>query len=245
MSLQDKVILITGGSKGIGRAIALGAANQGAKVVINYSSDSAAADEVVNTIGGDRAIAVRADNSQTSEVQKLVDATVAKFGRIDVLIPNAAVMLMRTVENTTEDDFDAMYNTNVKGPYFLVQKALPHMPKGGRVIFLSTTVLVTSNLPPPYLLYASTKGSIEQMTKYMAKDLASKGITVNAVAPGPTGTDLFYKDKTEEMVSRISAGSPFGRIGTPEEIASVTLFVAGEGSSWVTGQTIRVNGGMA
>lgn len=121
MSLQDKVVLITGGSKGIGKAIALGAAAQGAKVVVNYSSDSSAADDVVNAIGGDRAIAVRADNSKTSELQKLVDATVAKFGRIDVLIPNAALMIMRTAENTTEEDFDKMFNTNVKGPYFLVQ----------------------------------------------------------------------------------------------------------------------------
>ncbi|EFQ33669.1 short chain dehydrogenase [Colletotrichum graminicola] len=245
MSLQDKVVLVTGGSKGIGRAIAIGAAAQGAKVVINYSSDSSAADEVVKTIGSDRVIAVRADNSKTSELQRLVDATVDRFGRIDVLVPNAAIMHMRTVENTSEEDFDAMFNTNVKGPYFLVQKALPHMPKGGRIIFLSTTVLATSNLPPPYLLYASTKGSIEQMTKYMAKDLASKGITVNAIAPGPIGTELFYKGKTDEMIQRANASSPFNRIGTPEEVASVVLFLSGKESTWVTGQTIRVNGGVA
>lgn len=119
------------------------------------------------------------------------------------------------------------------------------MPEGGRVIFLSTTVLASSNLPPPYLLYASTKGSIEQMTKFMAKDLAGKGITVNAIAPGPTGTELFYKGKTEEMIKRAGASSPFNRIGTPEEVASVALFLASKESSWVTGQTIRVNGGVA
>ncbi|KAK1726524.1 hypothetical protein CaCOL14_012226 [Colletotrichum acutatum] len=245
MSLQDKVILITGGSKGIGKAIALDAAAQGAKIVVNYSSDSSAADEVVKTIGSDRAIAVRADGSKTAELQKLVDATVDKFGKIDVLIPNAAIMHMRTVENTTEEDFDQMFNTNVKGPYFLVQKALPHMSDGGRIIFLSTTVLASSSLPPPYLLYASTKGSIEQMTKYMAKDLAKKGINVNAIAPGPTGTDLFYKGKTEEMLKHITASSPYNRIGTPEEIASVAIFLSGKESSWVTGQIIRVNGGAA
>ncbi|KAH0438590.1 hypothetical protein CcaCcLH18_03297 [Colletotrichum camelliae] len=245
MSLQDKVIVITGGSKGIGRAIALSAASQGAKVVVNYSSDSSAADEVVSKIGSDRAIAVKADNSKMPELQKLVDATVDKFGRIDVLIPNAALMHMRTVENTTEEDFDIMFNTNVKGPYFLVQKALPHMSEGGRIILLSTTVLASSSLPPNYLLYASTKGSIEQMTKYMAKDLATKGITINAIAPGPTGTDLFYKGKTQEMVQRVASMSPFGRIGTPEEIADVAIFLSGKGSSWVTGQVIRVNGGTA
>lgn len=119
------------------------------------------------------------------------------------------------------------------------------MSEGGRVILLSTTVLASSNLPPPYLLYASTKGSIDQMTKYMAKDLAKKGITVNAVAPGPTGTDLFYKDKTLEMVKQVTAGNPFGRIGTPEEIAAVAVFLASKESAWVTGQVIRVNGGTA
>lgn len=121
MSLQDKVVVVTGGSKGIGRAIVIGAAAQGAKVVVNYSSDSSAADEVVRTIGSERAFAVRADNSKTTELQTLVDSTIDKFGRIDVLIPNAAVMHMRTVENTSEEDFDVMFNTNVKGPYFLVQ----------------------------------------------------------------------------------------------------------------------------
>ncbi|KAK1986845.1 short chain dehydrogenase [Colletotrichum cereale] len=245
MSLQDKVVLVTGGSKGIGRAIAIGAAAQGAKVVVNYSNDSSAADEVVRTIGGDRVIAVRADNSKTSDLQRLVDATIDRFGRIDILVPNAAIMHMRTVENTSEEDFDAMFNTNVKGPYFLVQKSLPHMPEGGRIIFLSTTVLATSNLPPPYLLYASTKGSIEQMTKYMAKDLATKGITVNAIAPGPIGTELFYNGKTDEMIQRANESSPFKRIGTPEEVAAVALFLSGKESTWVTGQTIRVNGGVA
>ncbi|KAL0935737.1 short-chain dehydrogenase [Colletotrichum truncatum] len=245
MSLQDKVILVTGGSKGIGKAIALSAAAQGAKVIVNYSNDSSAADEVVAQIGSDRAVAVRADNSKTPELQKLVDAAVEKFGRIDVLIPNAAIMHMRTVENTTEQDFDEMFNTNVKGPYFLVQKALPHMPEGGRIIFLSTTVLASSNLPPPYLLYASTKGSIDQMTKFMAKDLAKKGITVNAIAPGATGTELFFKGKTPEMIKYAEASSPFNRLGTPEEIAAVATFLSGKDSSWVTGQVIRVNGGTA
>ncbi|TEA12843.1 Versicolorin reductase [Colletotrichum sidae] len=245
MSLQSKVILITGGSKGIGRAIALAAAAEGANIVVNYCSDSAAAEEVVKQIGDDRAIAVRADNSKLSELQSLVDATVTKFGRIDILIPNAAQLIMRTVENTTEEDFDMMFNTNVKGPYFLVQKALPHIPEGGRVILLSTTVLASTNLPPTYLLYASTKGSIEQMVKYMSKDLAVKKINVNAIAPGPTGTDLFYKGKSEEMVKQIASNSPHNRVGTPEEIATVAIFLASEASSWVAGQVIRVNGGVA
>lgn len=119
------------------------------------------------------------------------------------------------------------------------------MSEGGRIIFMSTSVLAASSLPPPYLLYASTKASIEQMTKYMAKDLASKGITINAIAPGPTGTELFFNGKTEEMVKNITAAIPFHRVGTPEEIASVALFLSGKDSSWVTGQVIRVNGGMA
>ncbi|KAK2015001.1 short chain dehydrogenase [Colletotrichum eremochloae] len=245
MSLQDKVVLITGGSKGIGRAIAVSVAAQGAKVVINYSNDASAANEVVEIIGHDRAIAVRADNSKLPELQRLVDLTVEKFGRIDVLIPNAGIMRMRTVETTTEADFDDLFNTNVKGPYFLVQKALAHIPEGGRIILLSSSVLMTSYLPPPYLLYASTKGSIDQMAKFIAKEVAPRGITVNAVAPGPTGTALFFEGRSEEMVKVASESSPFKRLGTPEDIASFIVFLAGKDSGWITGQTIRVNGGTA
>lgn len=243
MSLQDKVVLITGGSKGIGRAIVLRVASAGAKVVINYGRDSAAADALVSEVGGpDRALAVQADASSVADVARLVDAAVARFGRVDVLIPNAGIMPLQPLAATTEDLFDSAYALNVKGPFFLAQKAVPHMPAGGRIIFISTGVLRNSAIPPPYLLYASTKGAVEQITRVLSKELGAKGITVNAVAPGPTATELFMKGKPEAMVKGIASMSPFNRIGDPTDIANVVAFVAGPESSWVSGQILGANG---
>ncbi|KAI0127104.1 hypothetical protein BJ170DRAFT_702582 [Xylariales sp. AK1849] len=242
MSMQDKVVLVTGGSKGIGKAICLKTAAQGAKVVINFSRDSSAADSLVAEIGAGKALAVQADVSKVSEVEKLVNAAVSKFGKIDVVVPNAGVMPLQPLADTTEEIFDTTYNLNVKGPFFLAQKAVPHMAPGGRIIFISTGIAHSSAAPPPYLLYASTKGAVEQMTRLLSKELGSKGITVNAVAPGPTATDLFMEGKPEAMIKGIAAQSPFNRIADPSEIADLVAFVAGPESTWVSGQIIGANG---
>ncbi|KAJ8101698.1 hypothetical protein POJ06DRAFT_69488 [Lipomyces tetrasporus] len=244
-SLAGKVAVITGGSKGIGRATALRLAEEGANVVINYSSDASAAEEVVKIIGADRSLAVKADAGNVAELERLVTETVSRFGKIDILVPNAGVMLMKDLETTTEHDFEASMALNVKGPYFLAQKAAPHMAPGSHIIFFSTTLCAASTVTPNYLLYVTTKGAVEQMTRVMSKDLARKGISVNAVAPGPTGTDLFFRGKSEQVLKMIAGFNPQNRIGTPEEIADVVAFLGGDGSRWVTGQTVRVNGGMA
>jgi 3-oxoacyl-[acyl-carrier protein] reductase len=243
MSLSGKVVVVTGASRGIGAAIAQRLANDGASVVINYASNSSAADKLVETISKDKAIAVQADVSTVAGVEKLVTCTVEKFSKIDAIIPNAGIMYMRTIENTTEEDFDKMFATNVKGPYFLVQKALPHMKPGSRVIFISTGINKATNVGAPYLLYASTKGAIDQMTRVLSKGLAAKGINVNAVAPGPTATDLFLEGKSEQVLNAITSQNPYGRLGKPEEIADVISFLCSEDSKWVDGQTIFVNGG--
>ncbi|KAH7312494.1 hypothetical protein B0I35DRAFT_452403 [Stachybotrys elegans] len=245
MSLAGKVILITGASQGIGKACAERVAKDGASVVINYKSSTDAANALVESIGSDRALAVQADASTIEGVQTLVDAAVAKFGKIDTVLANAGVLPMRGVDNTTEADFDETFAMNVKGPYFLVQKAVPHMPRGSRVILVSSTVCHFSAVAPAYLLYAATKGAIEQMTRVMSKGLAANGITVNCVAPGPTATELFFKGKPEAMINGIKAANPNNRLGEPDEIASVIKFLCSEDSSWVTGQTMLVNGGMA
>ncbi|KAF2665865.1 NAD(P)-binding protein [Microthyrium microscopicum] len=244
MSLADKVILITGASKGIGAAIATRLAKDGASVIINYSSNPAPANALVKTLGEDHAIAVKADVSTIAGIEELIKCSIDRFGRIDAVIANAGVMPMRTVGNTTEEDFDKTFALNVKGPYFLVQKAVPHMKPGSRVIFVSTGVVHQSNVMPPYLLYASTKGAIEQMTKFMSKDLGTKGINVNAIAPGPTGTDLFFEGKSEEMLNMIKSQNPYNRLGSPEDIANATAFFCGSDSSWVNGQVLMANGGM-
>ncbi|UKZ66257.1 uncharacterized protein TrAtP1_007431 [Trichoderma atroviride] len=244
MSLQDKVILITGASSGIGKACAQRLYQEGARIVVNYRNDASAANALVDSFGADRAIAVQADASNINDIERLVQATVDKFGRIDTIVANAGLMLMRDVEDTTEDDFAKSFDLNVKGPYFLAQKAVPHMPPGSHVIFISTGVCHHSSVSPKYLLYAATKGAIEQMTRVMAKGLAAKGIIVNAVAPGPTATELFYKGKPEGLVNTIKAWSPFNRLGEPEDIANTVKFLASGDSSWVVGQTVLVNGGI-
>lgn len=152
---------------------------------------------------------------------------------------------MKDVASTTEADFDATFNLNVKGPYFLVQSAAPHLKPGSHIILLSTSLCAASGVTPNYTLYCSTKGAIEQMTRLFSKDLARKGISVNAVAPGPTGTELFFRGKSEQVLNTIAGMNPHNRIGTPEEIADAMVYLSGEGSRWVTGQVLRVNGGMA
>lgn len=241
-NLTDKVVLITGGTKGIGRAIALHLASAGAKLVLNYHTDAAAADLLVSEIGPSHAISVRADAASLPDLDRLVAAAVSRFGRIDILIPNAGTMPMRTVENTTEEDFDRAFDLNVKGPYFLVQKALPYMHRGGRIVLVSSGLARASGVPPAYLLYNATKGSIEQMTRVLAKGLGGRGIVVNAVAPGPTATELFMEGKSEGLVDAIRGWSPFGRIGEPGEVARVVGFLAGGDSGWLAGQIVGVNG---
>lgn len=275
MNFHGKVVLVTGGSKGIGRAVCLALARAGASVIVNYMSDASAAEEVVSSIapGPGRAVAIKADVSSMAGVEDLVKTTVSQFGKIDVLVANAGVLPMKDLRNTTEADWDSTFALNVKGPYFLaqvsasmslhscdltvghyenladmlaMQKAVPHMPKGSHIVFTSTTLCAASTVTPPYLLYNSTKGAIEQITRVLSKDLGrpgAGGILVNCVAPGPTGTDLFYKGKSEEVVNMIANFNPQARIGTPEEIAEAVLFLAG--STWTNGQILRVNGGMA
>ncbi|RMZ76238.1 hypothetical protein DV738_g5041, partial [Chaetothyriales sp. CBS 135597] len=241
--LAGKVALITGGSKGIGKATALHLAAQGASIVVNYSSDTAAAEAVVNEIGADQALAVQANAGDVKDIQRLVDETVAKFGKIDILIPNAGILQMRELQNTTEEDFDLTFTLNVKGPYFLVQKALPHLAPGSRIVLVSTTLTAASTVTPNYALYLTSKGAIEQLTRVLAKELGPKQIAVNAVAPGPTATDLFLKGKSEAIINSIASFSPQKRLAKPEEIAEVIGNLAT--TKWISGQIVRVNGGMA
>ncbi|KAI4286920.1 MAG: hypothetical protein L6R35_003828 [Caloplaca aegaea] len=240
--LAGKVALITGGSKGIGKATALRLAKDGASVVINYAADASSAEEVVKAIGSDRALAVQGDAGHVVEIEKMVKQTVDRFGKIDILIPNAAAATMRDLEHTSEEDFDATMALNVKGPYFLCQKAVPHMPPGSHIVLLSTSLCINTAVLPQYLLYNTTKGAIEQMNRVMSKDLARKGIAVNCIAPGPTGTELFYKGKSEELLKFIAAQSPFNRFAEPEELADAMAFFCGSDSRWVSGQIMRVNG---
>ena len=244
INLAGKVALVTGGSKGIGAATCRALTKAGASVVVNYSSDSSAADSLVNEIGSKKALAVKADASSVEGAEKMVKATMDRFGQLDIVIANAGILPMKTVEDTTEKDFDSTFALNVKGPYFLVQKAAPVMKEGSRIVLLSTSVNHTSTVTPNYLLYCATKGAIEQMTRVLSKDLARRHISVNAIAPGPTATDLFLKGKSEQLLNTIANFSPHNRIGQPDEIADAITFMSSDAARWISGQVVGVNGGM-
>ncbi len=244
--LSGKVALITGGSKGIGKATSQALHKLGAKIVVNYGRDSAAADAFVKELGGEsQAVAIQADAGSISGVEKLVDEAVSKYGKLDIVIPNAGVLAMKTVSATTEADFDHSFNLNVKGPYFLVQKAIPHLSPGSSIVLISTTQCGASTVSPPYTLYNATKGAIEQMTRTISKDLSAKEINVNCVSPGPTGTELFLQGKDEKMLNMIASLNPHNRIGKPEEVADAIAFLCTPAARWITGQNLRVNGGQA
>ncbi|KAL9032708.1 MAG: hypothetical protein Q9180_006346 [Flavoplaca navasiana] len=245
MSLTGRVALITGASKGIGKATALRLAKEGASVVVNYSSDKQSADEVIQLIGTDRATAIQADASKVPEIENLVKQTVELHGKIDILIPCAGMLPISPLEATSEELFDKIFSLNVKGPYFLVQKAVPYMSAGSRIVLISTSLTAASNVMPPYLPYLASKGAIKQMVRVMSKDLGCKGICVNAVSPGPTGTELFLKNQNEQSLKILSGLNPNNRIGEPAEIADTIAFLCGHDSRWVMGQNLRVNGGMA
>ncbi|KAF4625268.1 hypothetical protein G7Y89_g12900 [Cudoniella acicularis] len=247
LPLAGKIAIVTGGSKGIGRATSLRLARGGATVVVNYSSNSSAADEVVTQITDAKgtAIAIKADVSSVAQITKLIDEVVAKFGKIDILIACAGTMRLAELDKVTEEDYDITFNLNVKGPLFLTQKAAPHMAPGSRVVLFSTTQAHASTVTANYLTYIASKGAIEQMNRALSKDLARKGITVNCVSPGPTATDLFLQGKSEQLIKTIAGFNPQNRIGKPEEIAEVVAFLSSPAASWVSGQMLLANGGQA
>ncbi|WP_141503957.1 SDR family oxidoreductase [Paenibacillus luteus] len=238
-----KVALVTGASRGIGREIAEKLAQNGAKVVVNFASNPNKAEEVVNGIkqsGGD-AIAVQADISKVTEVEMLFQKTLEAYGQVDILVNNAGIMITKPIAQVTEEDFDSQFAINVKGTFFACQQAAKHMSHNGRIINFSTSV--NGAMFPAYSVYAGTKGAVEQFTRQLAKELGPKGITINAIAPGPINTELFSVGKSEEQIKNIVNLNSFGRLGEPEDISGVVLFLTSKESQWMTGQTIRVNGG--
>jgi len=243
--LTGKVAVVTGSSRGIGRAIAERLGRDGASVVINYAKKANEARGVVAAVQstGGQAIAVQANVAQAADVERLFDQAIESFGQVDILVNNAGVLSTQAVAEITEADFDELFGVNVKGIFLACRQAALRMNDGGRVINLSSTV--TGLMLPGYGLYAASKGAVEQMTRVLAKELGGRGITVNGVSPGPTDTELFREGKTEEQISHMAQLAAFGRLGQPKDIADVVAFLASEKARWVTGQNIRVNGGVA
>jgi 3-oxoacyl-[acyl-carrier protein] reductase len=243
--LRQKVAIVTGSSRGIGAQIAKEIAQAGARVVVNYVGNKSAADQVVTDIeaeGGD-AIAIRADISNSAEVRSMFDSTVAQFGKVDILINNAGSIIYKTIHDTTDEDFDRLFAINVKGTFNTLREAATRLENGGRIVNFSSSV--TRLMLPTYGVYSATKGAVEQLTRVFAKEIGSRGITVNSISPGPTNTELFTEGKSQEVINRLAGMAALGRIGEPTDIAHLVMLLISDEASWITGQNIGANGGFA
>ena len=243
-NLNGKVILVTGASRGIGASVALKLAAAGAKVVINYAGSKDDADKVTAAVkqqGGD-AIALQADISKATEVKALFDAAINHYGKIDVLVNNAGIMITRLLKDTTDEDFTRQFDINVRGVFNTLREAATRLADKGSIINFSTSV--NRIMLPTYSTYVATKAAVEQLTRVFAKEVG-RGINVNSVSPGPTNTELFTKGKPQEVIDRLASLSAFNRIGEPEDIAQVVVFLASDEAKWISAQNIGVNGGMA
>ncbi|MBC3917940.1 SDR family oxidoreductase [Undibacterium sp. CY18W] len=238
-----KTAIITGASRGIGQAIALRLAADGFAVVVNYAGNASKAQETVTAIqaAGGKAIAVQGDVARPEDVAKLFATGKEVFGRIDVVVNSAGVMPMATINDSNLDAFDKVIATNLRGAFLVLAQAAQHVEKGGRIIALSTSVIAKSF--PAYGPYIASKAGVEGLVHVLANELRGRDITVNAIAPGPVGTELFFNGKTEEQITNIAKMAPMERIGTPEEIAAAVAFLAGPDGAWVNSQVLRVNGG--
>ncbi|MCH1639566.1 SDR family oxidoreductase [Paenibacillus timonensis] len=243
MKLHEKVAIVTGASRGIGRQIAIQLAQNGAKVIVNYAANREKADEVVKTIeqAGGTAASIRADVSKVSEVEALFVETLKLFGRVDILVNNAGILEYTAIQDVTEELFDRHFAINVKGTYFACQQAMKYMAAGGTIINLSTSI--SGAMLPTYSVYAATKGAVEQLTRQLAKEFGPRDIVINCVAPGQVATDLFLNGKTEETIDSYRRMNAFGRLGEPEDIANAIELLVSDKARWITGQTLRVNGG--
>jgi 3-oxoacyl-[acyl-carrier protein] reductase len=241
---STKSAIVTGASRGIGSAIAERLAHDGFSAVVNYSGSEGEASALAKKINanGGRAITVQADVSKPGDVVRLFDATEKEFGGVDVLVNNAGIMALSSLATTDDATFDRVIAVNLKGTFNGLREAAKRLRPGGRIINFSTSVVGTKL--ETYGIYAATKSAIETLTAILSKELRGKSITVNAIAPGPTATDLFLRGKSQELIDRFARMNPLERLGTPQDIAAVVAFLAGPDGAWVNGQVLRANGGM-
>jgi 3-oxoacyl-[acyl-carrier protein] reductase len=240
----DKVAIVTGASRGIGAAVAERLADDGFTVVVNYAGDSKSAEALVRKIEakGGHALTAKADVSDPNAVRGMFDAAEAAFGGVDVLVNNAGIMKLARIADSDDAMFDQHLAVNLKGTFNTLREAAKRLRDGGRIINFSTSV-VGAKLET-YGVYAATKAAIETMTAILSKEMRGRAITVNAIAPGPTGTDLFLNGKSPELIDRFAKMNPLERIGTPADIAASVSFLAGPDGGWINGQVLRANGGM-
>ncbi|MDP9582409.1 UNVERIFIED_ORG: 3-oxoacyl-[acyl-carrier protein] reductase [Burkholderia contaminans] len=244
MNASKQVALVTGSSRGIGAEIARRLARDGFRVVVNYAGGAGPAREVVDAIAanGGEAIAVQADIADPTAVAALFDAAEQAFGRIDVVVNSAGVMKLGAIADYDDTTFDQTVAINLKGTFNVSREAAKRVRSGGRIVNLSST-MVGVRLPT-YGVYVATKAAVEGLTQVLAQEMRGRGISVNAVAPGPVATELFLEGKSPEQVDRLAKMNPLERLGQPADIAGVVAFLAGPDGAWVNGQILRANGGM-
>lgn len=242
-STCSRVAIVTGGSRGIGRAAAERLGADGFAVVVVYADNKAEADAAVEVIQstGARAITAQADVADEVAVSAVFDAAQETFGGVDVVVHAAGIMVLDMVAEMDLDVFDRQVRTNLRGTFVVDQQAARRVRGGGAIINFSSSVLALQ--APTYAGYAATKGGVEAMTLILARELRGRDITVNAVAPGPTATALFLEGKDDETIQRLASQAPLERLGTPEDIAEVVAFLAGS-ARWINGQVLRANGGI-
>lgn len=244
--LAGKVAIVTGASKGIGAGIAKALAAEGAAVVINYASSQAGADAVVAeiTAAGGKAIVAKGDVSKAGEAAAVIDAAVAQFGAVDVLVNNAGVYAFAPIEETSESLYRRMFDINVLGVLLTTQAAVPHLSEGASIINISS--VVTSLLPEHSSIYTGTKGAVDAITGVLAKELASRQIRVNAINPGFVETEGTHAGgiSGSEIEAGIVAQTPLGRAGQPADIAGAAVFLASNDARWITGEKLTVSGGL-
>jgi len=240
-----KIAIVTGASRGIGHSIAKRLAADGFAVVVNYAGNSTAAQETVDEIrkADGEALAIKADVADPTEVKQLFDKTIEAYGRVDVVVNNAGIMTLSPIAKGDVEAFDKVIATNLRGTFLILAQAAQHVAEGGRIIAFSSSVLAKSF--PTYGPYIASKAGVEGLVPVLANELRGRNITVNAIAPGPTGTELFLSGKSPEQIAQLSKLAPLERLGQPEDIASVVSFLAGPDGSWVNAQILRANGGFA
>ncbi|XP_010528731.1 PREDICTED: short-chain type dehydrogenase/reductase [Tarenaya hassleriana] len=252
LPLAGRVAVVTGSSRGIGRAIAVHLHSLGARVAINYVSSSPEADLLASELNASSppseptAIAVRADVSDPDQIAHLFDQSEREFGsKVHIFVNCAGVLDPKypALFNTPLEDFEKTFTINTRGAFLCCKEAANRVVRGGggRIIMMSTSQV--SALSPGYGVYAASKAAVEAMVKVLAKELKGKGITANCVAPGPVATDMFFAGKSDETVKRMAEACPLGRIGEPKDVAEIVGFLAGDSGEWINGQVIRANGG--
>ncbi len=245
IDLREKVAIITGGSRGIGRACAVALAAAGAAVVVNYRGNTAAAEDTVAAISdaGGRAQAVRGDVSDAAAVEALFKTTLDEFGRLDILVNNAGITRDTLLMRMKDDDFDSVLATNLRGVFLCTRAAMRPMAKarGGRIINIASVVGITGNAGQAN--YAAAKAGILGFTRSIAREMGSRGITVNAVAPGYIETEM-TDGLSEQVKQAVLAQIPLGRLGAAQDVATLVCFLASDAASYISGQTIQVDGGM-